>query len=132
MLSLTSQKRLRILAIILMLSTGINALAAGYCFIIDPSGNRLGMSTSFIQNSPFANFLIPGIILFIFNGILNIFSAIVVMRKGNAFSLLISLQGCILLSWIIVQLTMVESFHPLHMLMGIIGACLIIIGIALK
>ena len=131
MLSLSSQNRLRIIAIVLMMVTALNALATGYSFMVDPSGAGLGMSTSFIQNSPFTDFFIPGIILFIFNGLTNIFTSIIAIRKGKDYSLLISLQGLILLGWIIIQLTMVEIFHPLHLIMGIIGAFLIIIGVSL-
>ena len=131
MLSLSSQNRLRIIAIVLMMVTALNALATGYSFMVDPSGAGLGMSTSFIQNSPFTDFFIPGIILFIFNGLTNIFTSIIAIRKGKDYSLLISLQGLILLGWIIIQLTMVEIFHPLHLIMGIIGACLIIIGVSI-
>ena len=131
MLSLSSQNSLRIIAIVLMMATALNALAAGYSFMVDPSGAGLGMSTSFIQNSPFTDFFIPGIILFIFNGLTNIFTSIIAIRKGKDYSLLISLQGLILLGWIIIQLTMVEIFHPLHLIMGIIGAFLIIIGVSL-
>ena len=131
MLSLSSQNSLRIIAIVLMMATALNALAAGYSFMVDPSGAGLGMSTSFIQNSPFTDFFIPGIILFIFNGLTNIVTSIIAIRKGKDYSLLISLQGLILLGWIIIQLTMVEIFHPLHLIMGIIGACLIIIGVSL-
>jgi len=132
MLSLSSQNRLRIVAIVLMIVTALNALAAGYSFMVDPSGAGLGMSISFIQNSPFTDFFIPGVILFIFNGLLNILTSIIAIRKGKDYSLLVSLQGLILLGWIIVQLTMVEIFHPLHLIMGIIGASLIIIGVSLK
>ena len=131
MLSLSSQNRLRIIAIVLMMVTALNALATGYSFMVDPSGAGLGMSTSFIQNSPFTDFFIPGIILFIFNGLTNIVTSIIAIRKGKDYSLLISLQGLILLGWIIIQFTMVEIFHPLHLIMGIIGACLIIIGVSI-
>jgi hypothetical protein len=66
------QKTFRIIAIILLFIVALNALAAGYSFITDPSGNGLGSTTSYIRKSaPFKNFLIPGIFLFIINGILS-------------------------------------------------------------
>ena len=131
MLTLSSQNKLRITAIVLMMVTGINALAAGYSFMVDPSGSGLGMTLSYIQDSPFPDFFIPGILLFFFNGVLNVFTVIVAMRKGKTYPLLTAIQGCILLGWIIIQLTMVESLHPLHLILGIIGAGLMIMGIML-
>lgn len=50
---------MRITIIILLFVTGLNALAAGYGFVADPSGKGLGMTTDYLRFSPFANFLIP-------------------------------------------------------------------------
>ena len=49
---------------------GFGALGGGGVLIISPSGELIGMPLSIIQNSPFVNFLIPGIILFTLLGIL--------------------------------------------------------------
>jgi len=48
---------------------GFGALGGGGVLIISPSGELIGMPLSIIQNSPFVNFLIPGIILFTLLGI---------------------------------------------------------------
>ena len=128
MLNLRSQNRLRILAIVLMAATALNALAAGYSFITDPSGNGIGINTDYIDRSPFVNFLVPGILLFVFNGLLNIISTVAAVRKARIYPLLIFSQGAILTVWIIVQLMMVTSVHLLHFVMSIIGISLLLIG----
>ena len=128
MLNLRSQNRLRILAIVLMAATALNALAAGYSFITDPSGSGIGINTDYIDRSPFVNFLVPGILLFVFNGLLNIISTVAAVRKARIYPLLIFSQGAILTVWIIVQLMMVTSVHLLHFVMSIIGISLLLIG----
>ena len=48
----------------LLLFVGIGAVAGGLGVILDPSGESLGVSVDLLINSPFKNFLIPGIVLF--------------------------------------------------------------------
>ena len=48
---------------------GLNALVAGGSFLIAPDGHLIQMPLSNLDNSPFTNFLIPGLLLLIFVGI---------------------------------------------------------------
>ncbi len=49
---------------------GISAIGGGAALIISPSGKLLGgLPLSILQHSPFTNFLIPGIILFVVLGL---------------------------------------------------------------
>ena len=48
---------------------GISALIPGAAFILAPDGHLLRMPLSNLVNSPFPDFLIPGILLFVFIGI---------------------------------------------------------------
>jgi hypothetical protein len=123
---------LRIFAIVILFAVALNALAAGYSFITDPSGMAIGISTDYLkQTAPFENFLIPGIVLFLVNGVLSIVIAIIVIRRQKHFQLLLMMQGCILVGWIAIQLMMVTSFHPLHAIIASSGVILIAIGWAL-
>ncbi len=93
----------RVVAIILLLMTGINATFAGLAFIFYPNGAALGISQSVLQYSPFPNFLIPGIVLLIVNGICNIVVAVLTIHRKRYYSTLISFQGIILVGWLILQ-----------------------------
>lgn len=119
---------MRIAAIILLFITGLNALAAGYGFMADPSGQDLGMTTEYLKFSGFNNFLIPGIVLFIAIGVMSIITAIVAIRKGEYYPLLTIIQGCILTGWIIIQITLVKDFNWLHFTFLVIGLLLIFFG----
>ena len=105
------QIKLRITAIVLLLIAATNVLAVGFSFIVEPSGKGLGMTTDYLKQSPFTNFFIPGLILFIANGVLSIFMAIISIKKGKHYPLLISFQGCIPLGWIIIQLLMLQFLN---------------------
>jgi hypothetical protein len=61
---------IKIIVVLLLLYVGAGAIYGGLLFVIYPDGSGLGMTTSFLENTPFDNYLIPGIVLLIFNGFL--------------------------------------------------------------
>ncbi|HWI92877.1 MAG TPA: hypothetical protein VNT20_16485 [Flavisolibacter sp.] len=122
----------RVVTIILLLLISINALLAGYSFIADPSGNGLGMTTDYLRASaPFKDYFIPGIVLFTVNGVLSVVVAFFVLRRLSHYAYLVWMQGCILIGWIAVQLTMVTSVHPLHYIITSTGIILVLMGTVL-
>ena len=125
-------KILRIAAIILLIFLGISALFGGCAFIIDPSGELIQMPLSHLEHSPFSNFLIPGLILLLFNGVSSIVIIVLAIRKYRFYPELIILQGIVLDVWIVVQLIMIRSVSFLHYLFFTVGILLIISGIILR
>jgi hypothetical protein len=123
------QTSIRITAIVLLFIVSLNALAAGYSFITDPSGKGLGISTDYLKPSaPFNNYLIPGIVLFIVIGIASSIIAVLAIAKKGPYPFFILVQGCILVGWIAIQLIMVTTFHLLHLTTGLIGIILMFFG----
>lgn len=74
--------------LILLAFLGLSAIGGGVALIISPSGKLLGgLPLSLLQHSPFKNFLIPGIILFVVLGLfpsLLIFSLL--KKQTSAFA----------------------------------------------
>lgn len=127
-----SIKALRIVAVTCMLYISIGALAAGYGFMNDPTGKGVGIPLDYIAGSPFRDFLIPGIVLFNVNGLLNIAAIVAVLKKIKHYELWIILQGCLLTGWIAIQVWMVNDFNLLHFVCGTTGILLILTGRALN
>lgn len=126
-------KALRITVIVLLFIVSLNALAAGYSFISEPSGSDIGITTDYLKpTAPFRDYFIPGIILFTVIGIGSSITAVLGIVKVRRFPLLIILQGCILVGWTAIQLTMVTTYHPLHLIIASISFILIAIGLLLK
>lgn len=66
----------------LLLFLGISAIFGGGALIISPSGRLLGgLPLSILKNSPYSNFLVPGIILFLVLGIFPIFTVWALIKK---------------------------------------------------
>ncbi len=128
-------------ALISMLAfLALNALAAGGAFIAAPDGRLIRMPISSLDRSPFSNFLVPGILLFVFVGLLpaivsyglwkqpdwtwpNIFNPI----NGTHWSWAGSLATAVaLIVWITVQVQWIE-FGVLHAICLAWGALIVLI-----
>ena len=105
----------------------ISGLAGGIELISDPTGASLRIPQEWLTNSPFKDYLIPGIILFT---VLGIFPAIVSIGlwKEKYWGWLGSLLlGFALLIWIIVEIIIIgyQSNPPLQLIYGIL--CIVIL-----
>ncbi|MEO7530768.1 MAG: hypothetical protein ABIS69_05135, partial [Sediminibacterium sp.] len=59
----------RNIMLVLLAFLGIGAIGGGIVFMISPDGKMMGIPLSILDQSPFNNFLIPGIILFLILGL---------------------------------------------------------------
>ena len=119
----------RIIAIILLLFNAISALFGGWGLMSDPSGASMQMPMSYLEHSPFEDFLVPGIILFITNGLFSLLFAVLALLKFMNYSWLVIFQGFILTGWLIIQIIMIREFYgPLHVLYLSVGILLITTG----
>jgi len=120
-----------IFALILLMFNGISAIYGGWSLIKDPSGGLLQLPAEWLQYSPFKDFLIPGIILFIFNGLFSLAIFLLTLIRYSHYALLIIFQGGTLFTWIVVQVIMLRTFYFLHWVCGGIGILLILSGFLL-
>ncbi len=123
-------KTLQIITIVLLFFNFLTGISGGLRLIIDPSGKMIQLSSSLLTNSPFQNYLIPGIALFVFVGLISLFTAILATKRTKYYQYLIILEGIALLIWISVEMIITHTFHPvLHLTYIIISTILIIFGL---
>ncbi|MHC1748277.1 MAG: hypothetical protein AB9856_07795 [Cellulosilyticaceae bacterium] len=115
-----SVRSISVVLIVLHLLVGIGALAGGLAAITNPQ-QPLGMPVTTLENSPFSNFLIPGIILFVVIGFGNLFSAMCLGLKMKFKEYISGIFACALIIWIIVQCIMLRGVVFLHVLFFMIG-----------
>ncbi|MDR4946990.1 hypothetical protein [Neobacillus cucumis] len=105
----------------LLILIGIGAVLAGLGFILEPDGSGLGMSVKLLKDSPFNDFLIPGITLLVVNGILSLVVAYLVYIEnryaGNATIVL----GIAMIIWISAQVYWIGWVSGLQPLLLVIG-----------
>ena len=64
---------------------GLSAIGGGGALIISPSGKLLGgLPLSILERSPFNDFLVPGIILFVVLGIIPSLLVLALLKKPNS------------------------------------------------
>ena len=115
--------RSRKIFIIFQIFNGLSALAGGIGLMGDPSGKSLQMDTSMLAGSPFESFLIPGIVLFVVNGIGNTTGAILSLTRYKYSARVAALFGLILMIWIISQVAWMgylSFLQPLYFTTGLI------------
>jgi len=68
--------------LLLLSFLGVSAIGGGGALIISPLGKLLGgLPLTILERSPFNDFLIPGIILFVVLGIIPILLAFTLLKK---------------------------------------------------
>lgn len=119
---------INILASLLLLFNGISALVGGWILITHPDGSALNLSPDLLEHTPFRDFLFPGIILFVVNGVFSLIAFTALTHNYRSAYLFILAQGALLTGWIVIQILLIRTIHPLHILLVVIGITLIILG----
>ena len=114
----------------LHLFVGIGALFGGMGAILNPQ-EPMGMSVELLENSPFSSYLIPGLTLFVIIGLGNT-AATFLIRSSYKYKIYLSgFLGVILVSWILIQVNILGTFHFLHGLYLVLGLIIISLNVSL-
>lgn len=87
----------------LLFLVGVGATAGGLGAIVDPSGKNMGVSTELLADSPFSNFLIPGIVLFGILGLISFYVSYLAYKNHRNAGIATLIMGLLLLFWIGIQ-----------------------------
>lgn len=126
----------------LLLFQALGALPAGLALIADPSGAQLSMTPDMLRYSPFPNFLIPGLFLFLILGVFPSFIFYGLLKKPDsklAEKINIYPQyhwswtfayffGLLLIMWINMQLLFLKEWHLLHFIYSTLGVLIVLIA----
>jgi len=116
-------KRVFLIEGILQAFIGVGAVVYGLLLIFDPSGNKASLPLELLSNSPFANYLIPGILLFLVNGVGNVVSSVLSFTKSTYAGYAGILFGLALIVWIFVQVMLIgyaSWLQPFYLVLGIL------------
>ena len=103
-------------------------MPAGVMMVYQPDGSLLGLQTDILQNSPFNNFFIPGILLAsLFGGGCLIAILLVVIQSQFALRYIVFI-GIVLMIWMIVQMMLVPYYNWIQGLYFVIGILLTLLS----
>ena len=112
----------------LLLIVGIGAVAAGIELILKPNGSALGMSVELLEDSPFQSFLIPGIILFLINGLGSFLGAILSFKKHALSGKVTIVLGFAMIIWISAQIYWIGWINWMQTFFFLVGIIEVILG----
>ena len=112
----------------LQLFIGLGAVAGGLGLVSEPDGSNLGMPLSMLEHSPFPDFLIPGMVLLMVNGLGSIAGSVASFRLFRHAAEIAMVLGAFLVAWLIMQVYWIQTFHWLHALYFVLGITEIFLG----
>jgi hypothetical protein len=113
---------------ILQAFIGIGAVAGGLALMLDPTGESLGVPLTLLEETPFASFLVPGIVLFTVNGLGSFAGAIASFTRHRYAGEAAIALGTFLVVWILIQVYWMSGFHWLHWLYLSLGIVEVVLG----
>lgn len=123
----------KIISLVLLAINGIGAIYGGLSLILDPSGESIQFPDGTLDNSPFTNYLIPGIILLVVNGVLSILTFILLIIKHKTGPGFLITQGILLGGWICMQMILLNMFFaPFHVPFLMIGIIFLASGLYMR
>jgi len=110
----------------------VTSTLSGLLMISSPDGSLLHLPLSVLYRSPFKNFLIPGILLTVFVGSVNLLAVFYNLQRDPKRYKWATAGGVMITGWIITQILIIQSAHWLHFLYLGIGILIILIAYQLK
>ena len=86
------------------------------------------MSLSWLRHSPFSDYLIPGLVLLVVNGLGSFFVWWALLFKWKNRAWFVVAEGILLGGWILIQLLMVQTFNLLHLIFITVALSLTLLG----
>jgi len=109
----------------------VGALVGGAILFFSPDGSAFGMPLWLLEHAGFESFRIPGLILFVVNGLFPLVSAVATLRRLPWAPTSVIAVGVLLVGWIIVQVALLRSFYlPLHGAYLLLGLVIAALGLA--
>jgi hypothetical protein len=113
---------------VLLLIIGFAAVISGWMLIRDPSGDSIGLTLKLLENSPFEDYFIPGLVLFAVNGIGSLICSLLISTNQRYFGITTMILGVAMIIWIAAEVYWVSDKSFLQPTIFAIGVLEILLG----
>jgi hypothetical protein len=117
---------------LLQVFVGITAVFGGFGLVSDPSGTKMNVPLELLKNSPFTNYLIPGLVLLIVIGVGNVFAGMVTFLRHRRAGDLAVFFGAFLTLYIVTEVWLIGLVNFSQPLYFVLGAIELIFGFKLS
>ena len=115
----------------LEVALSLGALWGGASLVARPDGSLMHLPLARLAHTPFADYVVPGVVLLAVNGLLPLVVIALVLRRHASSARLTVLSGALLALWIGVQIALIRHFYPpLHVPYFTLGVALATLGAA--
>jgi hypothetical protein len=123
---------MKTLLFVLLCFISVTATISGLLMITNPEGEILGLSLSLLDGTLFSNFFIPGLLLAIIVGGINLIASLFYLRSHpNRYNWAMA-GGVIICGWIISQIIIIKTISWLHFIFLGIGFIIVLVAYQLK
>lgn len=102
---------------------GLGAMLGGGMLVADPTGQALGMSVTWLDGTPFTNYLIPGLTLLLVNGLGTLIGSVFTLKLHQFAGEFALALGTFMILWITIQVSLIgymNFLQPLYFVVGIV------------
>jgi hypothetical protein len=117
---------------ILISFIALTATISGLLMISNPGGEIMNLSLSLLNQTPFKNFLLPGIFLSVLVGGVNLAAVFYNIQRHKYRYNWAMAGGFMICGWIVVQMILIQTLHWLHFLYLGAGILIILLAYQLK
>lgn len=111
---------------------GLSGIAGGVGLVSAPDGTRLGFALEWLNNAPFADYLIPGLFLLVIVGIGTIVAGLATFLRYRNTGELAVLFGAIMMLWIALQVWWIDLTSRLQPLFFTLGFFELTLGFLIR
>ena len=116
---------------VLQVGIGVTAVLGGFGLVSDPSGAEMEIPLTLLENSIFADYLIPGLVLLIVIGAGNVLGGIATLNRHRHFGTIAIFLGGFLVVYILIETGIVGLLNVSQPIYVILGFSEIVLGLKL-
>jgi hypothetical protein len=125
-------KKMKAVLFILISFIALTAIVSGLLMISYPYGEIMNLSPRLLNGTPFKDFRLPGILLTVLVGGVNLLAVFYNMqRHANRYNWAMA-GGFMISGWIVVQMILIQTAHWLHFVYLGAGILIILLAYQLK
>jgi peptidoglycan/LPS O-acetylase OafA/YrhL len=124
----------RALLIVAVLVQSLSGIGGGLALLADPTGSLLGIPLAWLDESPFPDYFLPGLILFAALGIFPLFVTRALWKRRRWARAGSTAVGMALIAWIAVEVVVVgyQPDPPLQAIYGTLGVIILVLSLAAR
>jgi hypothetical protein len=123
---------MRTILFLLVSFIAVAATLSGLMMISNPDGKAMNLPLSLLGTTPFKDYLIPGILLTVLVGCINLLAVFYNLQRSRGRYNWAIAGGMMIIGWIVAQIILISSLHWLHVIYLIIGLAIVLIAYQLK